>query len=144
MDKSHTQWVQNLVKRYRQCQIKAAIKVNEEQLRFNWLLGHDIVEMRVEERWGEGVIAQLSKDLKKGMPQVEGLSVTNLRYCRRFYLLYSQCLVIHPQIEGKFSGDVLPSKHPQVGGDLSMSETSPAGTCGGVQSGRAYQREVVA
>ena len=125
MDKSYTQWVQNLVKRYRQCQIKAAIKVNEEQLRFNWLLGHDIEEMRVEERWGEGVIAQLSKDLKKEMPQVEGLSVTNLRYCRRFYLLYSQCLVIRPQIEGEFPGNVLPSKHPQVGGDLSMSETSP-------------------
>ena len=144
MDKSYTQWVQNLVKRYRQCQIKAAIIVNEEQLRFNWLLGHDIEEMRVEDRWGEGVIAQLSKDLKKEMPQVEGLSVTNLRYCRRFYLLYSQCLVIRPQIEGEFPGNVLPSKHPQVGGDLSMSETSPAGTCGGVQSRRAYQREVVA
>ena len=50
MDKSYTQWVQNLVKRYRQCQIKAAIKVNEEQLRFNWLLGHDIEEMRVGRR----------------------------------------------------------------------------------------------
>ena len=123
MDKSYTQWVQNLVKRYRQCQIKAAIKVNEEQLRFNWLLGHDIVEMKVEERWGEGVIAQLSKDLKKEMPQVEGLSVTNLRYCRRFYLLYSQHFVIHPQVEGEFPDNVFPSKHPQVGGELSVSET---------------------
>jgi len=46
MDKSYTRWVQNLVKRYCQCQIKAAIKVNEEQLRFNWLLEHDIVEMK--------------------------------------------------------------------------------------------------
>ena len=30
MDKSYSQWGQNRVKRYRQCQIKAAIKVNEE------------------------------------------------------------------------------------------------------------------
>jgi predicted nuclease of restriction endonuclease-like (RecB) superfamily len=123
MDKTYTRWVQNLVKRYRQSQIKAAIKVNEEQLRFNWLLGHDIVEMKVEERWGEGVIAQLSKDLKKEMPQVEGLSVTNLRYCRRFYLLYSQYFVIHPQVEGELPDNVLSSKHPQVGGELSVSET---------------------
>ena len=122
MDKSYTQWVQNLVKRYRQCQIKAAIKVNEEQLRFNWLLGYDIVEMKVEERWGEGVIAQLSKDLKKEMPQVEGLSVTNLRYCRRFYLLYSQYFVFRPQDEGELPDKVLPSKRPQVGGELSVSE----------------------
>lgn len=49
LDKDYTQWVKALVNLYHQSQIKAAIKVNEEQLRFNWLLGHDIVEMRVEE-----------------------------------------------------------------------------------------------
>ena len=101
LDKDYTQWVKNLVKQYHQSQIKAAIKVNEEQLRFNWLLGHDIVEMKVEDRWGEGVIEQLSKDLKKEMPQVEGLSATNLRYCRRFYILYSQAFTFCPQVGGE-------------------------------------------
>lgn len=70
-------------------------------MKFNYLLGRDIVEMRVEERWGENVINQLSMDLKKEMPTTEGLSVTNLRYCRRFYLLYSQALIIHPQVGGE-------------------------------------------
>lgn len=65
IDKDYSQWVKELVSRYRQSQIKAAIQVNSEQLRFDWLLGRDIVEMKVEERWGEGVIEQLSKDLKK-------------------------------------------------------------------------------
>ena len=51
--------------------------------------------------WGEGVIEQLSKDLKKEMPQVDGHSVTNLRYCRRLYLLYSRTSEIHPQVGGK-------------------------------------------
>ena len=88
------------------------------------MLGRDIVEMKVEERWGESVIEQLSKDLKKEMPHVEGLSVTNLRYCRRFYLLYSQCFVIRPQDEGELPDKVLPSKRPQVGGELSLVETS--------------------
>ena len=101
LDKDYIQWVKNLVKQYRQSQIKAAIKVNEEQLRFNWLLGHDIVEMKVEERWGEGVVEQLSKDLKKEMPQVEGLSATNLRYCRHFYMLYSQVFAFYPQVGGE-------------------------------------------
>ena len=101
LDKDYKQWVKNLVVRYRNCQIKAAIKVNSEQLKFNYLLGRDIVEMRVEERWGENVINQLSIDLKKEMPTTEGLSVTNLRYCRRFYLLYSQALIIHPQVGGE-------------------------------------------
>ena len=71
LDKDYIQWVKDLVVRYRQSQIKAAIKVNEEQLKFNWMLGRDIVEMKVEERWGESVIEQLSKDLKEEMPHVE-------------------------------------------------------------------------
>ncbi len=122
LDKDYTQWVKDIVKQYRQSQIKAAIKVNEEQLRFNWLLGHDIVEMKVEERWGEGVIEQLSKDLKKEMPNVEGLSVTNLRYCRRFYNLYSQAFEIHPQVGGEMDGAFLSPKHPQAGGESLVLE----------------------
>lgn len=123
IDKDYSQWVKELVTRYRQSQIKAAIQVNSEQLRFNWLLGRDIVEMKVEERWGEGVIEQLSKDLKKEMPQVEGLSVTNLRYCRRFYLLYSQISEIHPQVEGAFDREIVYKIHPQVGGELQLPES---------------------
>lgn len=52
LDQDYTQWVKDLVKRYRRSQIKAAVKVNEVQLKFNWMLGRDIVEMKVEERWG--------------------------------------------------------------------------------------------
>jgi len=88
------------------------------------MLGRDIVEMRVEERWGESVIEQLSKDLKKEMPHVEGLSVTNLRYCRRFYLLYSQVVTIHPQVGGEKTDGDSSRIHPQVGGELRLGETS--------------------
>ena len=70
--------------------------------------------MKVEERWGEGVITQLSKDLKEKMPTAEGLSVTNLRYCRRFYLLYSNVVSICPQPEGELKNEI----RPQVGGEL--------------------------
>jgi len=124
LDQDYTQWVKNLVARYRQSQIKAAIKVNSEQLEFNWMLGRDIVEMRVEERWGESVIEQLSKDLKSEMPHVEGLSVTNLRYCRRFYLLYSQVNIIHPQLEGELDRVAKTEILPQVGGELQVPDAS--------------------
>jgi predicted nuclease of restriction endonuclease-like (RecB) superfamily len=124
LDNDYLQWVRDLVVRYRQSQIKAAIKVNEEQLKFNWMLGRDIVEMKVEERWGESVIEQLSKDLKKEMPHVEGLSVTNLRYCRRFYLLYYQMPTIRPQLEGESIDNASSRIHPQVGGELYLTERS--------------------
>ena len=124
LDKEYVQWVKSLVERYRQSQIKAAVKVNTEQLRFNWLLGRDIVEMNVEQRWGEGVIEQLSRDLKEGMPLVEGLSVTNLRYCRRFYLLYSNAFEIRPQVEGEIRNDNNIEIRPQVEGEIPASNCS--------------------
>ena len=51
IDKDYDQWVKTLIERYQQCQVRAAIKVNTEQLMYNYLLGRDIVEMHVEERW---------------------------------------------------------------------------------------------
>lgn len=48
LDKDYKQWVKQIAVRYRGSQIKAAIKVNTEQLRFYWQLGKDIVEMKVE------------------------------------------------------------------------------------------------
>lgn len=103
LDKDYAQWVQELCKRYRQSQIKAAVKVNTEQLKYNWLLGRDIVEMNVEQRWGESVITQLSKDLKDEMPDVNGLSKTNIYYCRKFYQLYNSSNEIFHQLEGEFT-----------------------------------------
>ena len=52
IDKDYTQWVENLSVRYRQSQIKAAVRVNRELLKYYWELGRDIEEMHVEERWG--------------------------------------------------------------------------------------------
>lgn len=89
-DKSYIEWIDKLSKRYRKSQIKAAVKVNTEKLIFNWQLGRDIVEMHVEERWGEKVITQLSVDLQQALPGVEGLSRTNIYYCKKFYMLYNQ------------------------------------------------------
>ena len=103
LDHDYLQWVQELCKRYRQCQIKAAVKVNSELLKYNWQLGRDIVEMNVEQRWGESVIVQLSKDLKMAMPEAQGLSKTNIYYCRKFYQLYNPSNDFFHQLEGKTS-----------------------------------------
>ena len=100
-DKDYRDWVKDLTLRYRQSQLRAAVKVNTEKLLFNYLLGRDIVEMHVEERWGESVIMQLSQDLKTEMPGIEGLSKSNIYYCKKFYLLYRQHFEIFQQPVGK-------------------------------------------
>ncbi|MBR6637119.1 MAG: DUF1016 domain-containing protein, partial [Phascolarctobacterium sp.] len=60
LDKDYQQWVQELCKRYRQSQIKAAIRVNQEMIQFYWELGKDIVELKAESRWGDKVMNRLS------------------------------------------------------------------------------------
>ena len=102
LDKDYSRWISELSSRYRRSQIKAAVKVNEEMLRFYWELGRDIVEMHIEERWGNNVIKTLSADMQRENPDAHCFSRTNLYYIRGFYLLYSQYITIIPQLEGQF------------------------------------------
>ena len=105
LDKEYKEWVKDLALRYRNSQIKAAVKVNAELLRYNWLLGRDIVEMNVEQRWGESVITQLSKDLRHVLPGVQGLSKSNIYYCKKFYLLYNKEEQLFQQAVGKIGSE---------------------------------------
>ncbi len=105
LDNEYREWVKTLAVRYRNSQIKAAVKINSEKLFFNWMLGRDIVEMHVEERWGESVIVQLSKDLRLELPGVDGLSKSNIYYCKRFYSLYNQYDVFFQQLVGKIEAE---------------------------------------
>lgn len=114
LDKDYTQWVENLSARYRQSQIRASVKVNREMLKYYWELGRDIEEMRVEERWGESVIKNLSTDLQHRNPNATGLSRTNIYYAKKFYLLYSPYLEIVPQAVGQLESE----KVPQTVGQL--------------------------
>lgn len=78
IDKEYIQWINDIKRRYRNAQIKTAVKVNSEQLLFNWQLGRDLVIRRAEEKWGKGVVEQLSLDLQREFPEVKGFSTRNL------------------------------------------------------------------
>jgi hypothetical protein len=60
LDLDYVQWIHDVKQRYRNAQIKAAVKVNTEQLYFNWQLGRDLVERKAEEKWGKGIVEQVS------------------------------------------------------------------------------------
>ncbi len=95
---SYTQWVEQLSQRYRQSQIKAALKVNREMLRFYWSLGRDIVDLKAEARWGDKFMKNLSRDLKHMMPDATCFSETNIKYMRYFYEMFPDVAVIRPQL----------------------------------------------
>ena len=50
----------------------------------------DLVQKKAQERWGSGVVKQVSLDLKREFPDADGFSVRNLWYMKQWYLFYTQ------------------------------------------------------
>lgn len=92
LDADYSSWMYELKERYRHTQIKAAVKINSERLMFNWLLGKDLVTRRADERWGTGVVEQVSLDLQNEFPLAKGFGTTNLWNMKKWYMFYSEKL----------------------------------------------------
>lgn len=107
LDKDYLQWIKELCTRYRQSQIKAAVKVNHVVLQFYWELGKDICNKEAENKYGSKFYAALSRDLRNEMPDAEGLSERNLRYTKKFYQLYSQEIRILQQFAANSGSEIL-------------------------------------
>lgn len=89
LDDEYAVWIAEVKHRYRSAQVKAAVKVNAEKLLFNWQLGRDLVRKKAEERWGAGVVEQVSLDLQKEFPNEKGFSTSNLWYMKKWYVFYT-------------------------------------------------------
>ena len=89
IDEEYVQWMSEVKQRFRSAQIKAAVKVNSEQLLFNWQLGRDLVERKAEEKWGSGIVEQVSLDLRDAFPTAKGFSARNLWFMKQWYTFYS-------------------------------------------------------
>ncbi len=90
LDVDYVSWITEIKRRYRAAQVKASVRVNSEKLLFNWELGRDLVQKKAEERWGAGVVEQISIDLQREFPGSNGFSVRNLWYMKQWYLFYSE------------------------------------------------------
>lgn len=112
LDKDYLQWVKGLCMRYRQSQIKAAVKVNTEMLKFYWSLGRDIVTLKAEDRWGSKFFHNLSRDLKEANPSTTCFSPKNLLYMKNFYYMYQPYFEIGQQVADQLGENVI---LPQLG-----------------------------
>lgn len=90
LDAEYAEWIAEVKHRYRSAQVKAAVKVNGEKLMFNWHLGRDLVQKKAEERWGTGVVEQVSLDMQREFPDSTNFSVRNLWYMKQWYLFYTE------------------------------------------------------
>ena len=102
-DEGYVQWMVDIKRRFRQSQLKAAVRVNTAMLEFYWSLGRDIVELRAESKWGSGFFNQLSLDLRTAFPDETGFSVTNLKYVKRWYAFYNERVIIRQQAVDEFN-----------------------------------------
>ena len=122
-NEGYTAWIESLSTRYRESQIKAAVSVNAEMLKFYFGLGRDIVMMGKDQPWGSGFLKRVSVDLKTKMPDADCFSQTNLGYMRRFFELYAH--VIYPQLGGEIERREISNLekpiYPQVGDELDTS-----------------------
>ena len=112
IDADYANWIADIKSRYRSAQVKAAVKVNAEKLLFNWQLGRDLVQKKAEERWGAGVVEQVSLDLKREFPEADGFSTSNLWFMKRWYSFYTTN--VNPKILQQFADNVQHSNQQTV------------------------------
>lgn len=106
-EQPYLQWVKELKTRYLAQRMKATIAVNSAMLEFYWNLGKDISLNQADNQYGTGFYQNLSKDLTAELPNVKGLSPTNLKYTKYFYELYAPHLANRPQAVDDFDQQML-------------------------------------
>ncbi len=127
LDKEYIEWIHELKSRFRNSQIKAAVKVNSEQLLFNWLLGRDLVIRKAEEKWGSGIVNRVSLDLQAEFPKAKGFSARNLWFMKQWYSFYSvntEAKALISNIEEQIS--INGSKLKQVASEIQESKLKQA------------------
>ena len=99
---SNNQDYQNLLiqikRRIQKAQLKAVVAVNKEMLILYWHIGRLILERQERQKWGARVLEQLAQDLKKGFPEMQGLSRRNLFYMRKFAASYPNFTIVQPVV----------------------------------------------
>jgi len=85
-------------------QIKASISVNKELLKLYWNIAEMIIEKQEKSNWGDGILENISKDLKKEFPNLKGFSVRNLQYMRKWYKYW---IGITPQVVAQITSQAV-------------------------------------
>ena len=110
-------WPDGINRRYSVSLITAAVRANREMLLFFWSLGRDIAASQSRQKQSTSFYRTLSNDLADVFPGVKGLSVSNLDYMKRFYLLVEDVRKI-TQPMGKTEADTEQPVFPQVVGKI--------------------------
>lgn len=98
IDQNFKNWIEGLSNNYKKAQIKAAIHVNSELIKFYYELGEEISKTSYKATYGSNFFEILSCELRKEIPNSKGFAPQNLRYAEKFYTTYKE---IFPQVVGE-------------------------------------------
>lgn len=113
-DGNYKKWISEVSNRFKASQIKASIKVNDEMLRFYWVLGRDIEMMKANATWGSHIYKKISQDLVEELPEIKSFSPRNLQYMNQFYRLYSNVEITHQLDAQIFKNEITPQVGAQI------------------------------
>jgi len=88
LDKDYLSFLQEIRKKLQHTQVKSALAANIVQIQFYWELGSDILKQQANKHWGSRFLDQLSQDMRKAFPGMQGFSKRNLEYMRLFASVY--------------------------------------------------------
>ena len=84
--------------RIRSAQYEALKAVNKEMIALYWEVGKRITEQQTALGWGKSVVENLSRDIQKEFPGIQGFGVRNICDMARFYAEYQSNEILQPLV----------------------------------------------
>ena len=84
----YSEFLSDLKARIKSRQLSAALAINRELIELYWEIGQKIVHRQENSAWGDSILSQIEKDIKREMPDIKGFSRRNLYRMRLLYLTY--------------------------------------------------------
>jgi predicted nuclease of restriction endonuclease-like (RecB) superfamily len=88
LDKNYVEFLREIKNKILSARIRAYHRLNRGHIQLYWDLGKTIVDRQKKYGWGQGIVEELAKDLKREFSGTEGFSANNLWRARNFYLAY--------------------------------------------------------
>ena len=84
--------------RIKSAQYEALKAVNKEIIALYWEVGKRITEQQTALGWGKSVVENLSRDIQKEFPGIQGFGVRNMWDMARFYAEYQSNEILQPLV----------------------------------------------
>ena len=94
----YTLFRDEITTRIRSAQYEALKAVNKEMIALYWEIGKRITEQQAALGWGKAVVENLSRDIQKEFPGIQGFGVRNMWDMARFYVEYQSSEILQPLV----------------------------------------------